>query len=76
MNREEAIQIIKDRNFYCIECIDRSEKCCKALNMAIEALEKEIGCEYCKFDDVDGKFDSLCMNCYSHDMWVRKENKQ
>ena len=40
MTREESIQIIKERNFYCIECIDRSDKCCKALKKAIEALEK------------------------------------
>ena len=38
MTNEEAIEIIEGRNFSCIECIDRSEECCKALNMAIKAL--------------------------------------
>ena len=41
MTIEDAIEIIKSRNFYCIECIDRNEECCKALDMAIKALEQE-----------------------------------
>ena len=41
MTKEEAIEIIESRNFYCIECIDRSEECCDALDMAIESLSAE-----------------------------------
>lgn len=41
MTNEEAIKIIEGRNFSCIECIDRSEECCKALDMAIKALSAE-----------------------------------
>ena len=40
MTVEDAIEIIKSRNFYCIECIDRKEDCCKALDMAIKALQE------------------------------------
>lgn len=39
MTNEEAIKIINNRNFRCIECIDQGEKCCEALEMAISALE-------------------------------------
>jgi len=53
MTIEDAIEIIKSRNFYCIECIDRNEECCKALDMAIKALEYMLEDweeyeEYCK----------------------------
>ena len=39
MTNEQAIKIIKGRNFRCVECIDRSEECCEALDMAIQSLE-------------------------------------
>lgn len=45
MTREEAIEIIESRNFYCIECIDRTDECCKALEMAIESLSAEKNAE-------------------------------
>ena len=59
MTKEEAIEIIESRNFYCIECIDRSEECCKALEMAIEALSAEKtaecdnnhDCEHCDWTE-------------------------
>ena len=74
MTREEAIKRIGDikRNYKrMVEIMTDNEA--EALDMAIESLEKEIGCEYCKFNDIDGKFDTLCMECHSNDKWVRKE---
>ena len=73
MTNEEAIEILKGA----IKKPNTQDGYLgQALTMGIEALEKEIGCPYCKYNDVDGRFDSLYMNCHSNDMWVRKENKE
>lgn len=59
MTVEDAIEIIESRNFYCIECINRNEECCKALDMAIKALstEKPAEWQYEKFGF------RTCSNC-------------
>ena len=65
MTRKEAIQIIKDRNFYCIECIDRSDKCCKALKIAIDSLEKEEEREAKELSERDAMLDDYYNTKYT-----------